>query len=115
MTGTWVNLRPASTNLYLIGGLSVSGAAAEDTSSDIFDGKNWRCQAQWKTISHVAILPVAGPAHVQVLDAWVANVKVPEVAGEKVVELNSIFIRISETQKKNSFKSPVFSADERHV
>lgn len=44
---------------------------------------------------------MAGPAHVQVFDAWVVNVKVPEVAGEKVVELNSIFIRISETQKKN--------------
>lgn len=51
---------------------------------------------------------MAGPAHVQVFDAWVVNVKVPEVAGEKVVELNSIFIRISETQKKNFKKKPRF-------
>ena len=59
-----------ATSMYLLAALLVSGAATQDTSSDIFDGKNWRRhQGQWKTLAHIAVLTVAGPAHGQVL-AW---------------------------------------------
>lgn len=55
-------------SMYLIAALLVSGAATQDTSLDIFDGENWRHhQGQWKTVAHVAILTVAGPAHGQAL------------------------------------------------
>ena len=87
-----------ATSMYLLAALLVSGAATQDTSSDIFDGKNWRHhQGQWKTLAHIAVLTVAGPAHGQVL-AWGTNVNVPWL-WERVTELNSVFTGIFQTQK----------------
>lgn len=87
-----------ATSMYLLAALLVSGAATQDTSSDIFDGKNWRRhQGQWKTLAHIAVLTVAGPAHGQVL-AWGTNVNVPWL-WERVTELNSVFTGIFQTQK----------------
>lgn len=50
---------------------------------------------------HVVILPVASRVHVQTFIVLAAIVKVLELDGERVMELNSIFIRTQEVHRKN--------------
>lgn len=54
-------------------------------------GKAGRHQGQWKTLAHIAILTVAGPAHGQALVS--GDQCECSMAAERVTELNFIFTK----------------------